>query len=136
MSDLEAVGQIVTIGVGIGGVVPQGGFPGCRAIRPTAVPGGYRVGWPHQMTMIVVIGASWPPGARFPQRRSDGLPDNQEAALGTDPANADTDGDGLTDGFRGRSSYLRRPLRAIPPAISPAQCRQRWRRISDGAEAQ
>ena len=29
----------------------------------------------------------------------DGLPDNEEVALGTDPVNPDTDGDGLSDGF-------------------------------------
>lgn len=42
----------------------------------------------------------------------DGLTDEEEARLGTDPFNKDTDGDGLTDGDRSRCT---RPTRSIPP---------------------
>lgn len=44
--------------------------------------------------------AAIPPGAYpAPDADGDGLPDDAEAARGTDPANPDTDGDGLHDGI-------------------------------------
>lgn len=44
-----------------------------------------------------IFSSSPTPAAVLPDADRDGLDDASEAALGTDPAKADTDGDGLTD---------------------------------------
>ncbi|MBI2439911.1 MAG: OmpA family protein [Lentisphaerae bacterium] len=62
----------------------------------------------YEFNFMPSLGVNWKWGARVPAKYAvaggaldsdaDGLSDEEERALGTDPNNPDTDGDGLTDG--------------------------------------
>lgn len=54
-----------------------------------------RIGWPCLAALVALLGTT--SVARAVDTDGDGLPDEREAALGTNPRLADTDGDGYTD---------------------------------------
>jgi hypothetical protein len=67
----------------------------------------------------------------FRDRDGDGLTDIEERAIGTDPADPDTDGDGRSDGFEVGNGYD--PLTAcVPP---PAGLAAWWHGDGDGGDA-
>ena len=81
-----------------GGAPPRAPFPGCGS-DPTGDS----------------LECEGPPSYCQPvDTDQDGLTDDVESALGTDPQSADTDGDGLGDGaanqVRSRGKLLRRPV--------------------------